>query len=451
MKLYRTYILPIVFLSFAFAKAQSPCAQTLSIYATNAKAKNYDEAFKQLQTLLEQCPDENAAIYQYGERIYEHRLKNNVGESAANVDGLIHMLKTQVEKYPNVVNVTKKKVELARVMYKNDVGTLDEQYNLFHNTFMQGTDDFTDPSGLVYYFTVSEDMYKNDKIDLQKLFDIYDGIMAKVNEEQIARSEKIGNLMDKDEDPEQELTDKETKEMGYAERNLKSYGQVQKLVDKKLGTLADCDVLIPRYKEEFEENKADEQWLGTAIRRLNNKDCNKDPFFVDIVKALNEIKPSAKTSYSLGRIAETTAEKIKYFKLALEQDPDKRMKSDIHYALGNVYKDKGQYGSAKREYNASVQARPNFGLPLLKVADMIARSANSCGDDPFTKRAVNWVAARYARKAASIDPSIKSNALAAAESYSGRAPGKSDIFTSNYESGQRISFSCWIGEGVTIP
>ena len=82
---------------------------------------------------------------------------------------------------------------------------------------------------------------------------------------------------------------------------------------------------------------------------------------------------------------------------------------------------------------------------------MIASSSNGCGNSVFEKRAVNWLAARYANRAAAVDPSIKSNAMNAVNSYNGRAPQRADIFTNaDYNSSDTIRFNCWIAESVRI-
>ena len=49
-----------------------------------------------------------------------------------------------------------------------------------------------------------------------------------------------------------------------------------------------------------------------------------------------------------------------------------------------------------------------------------------------------------------IDVSIRKNALKTAESYKGRAPSKTDIFTEG-KAGKVIKFTCWIGSSVTVP
>ena len=84
------------------------------------------------------------------------------------------------------------------------------------------------------------------------------------------------------------------------------------------------------------------------------------------------------------------------------------------------------------------------------IANLYANSANNCGKSQFNKRAVYWLAANTARKAANVDASIKKAALKTAASYSGRAPTKTDIFTEGME-GNVIQFSCWINDKVKVP
>ena len=105
---------------------------------------------------------------------------------------------------------------------------------------------------------------------------------------------------------------------------------------------------------------------------------------------------------------------------------------------------------ARSYFRKALEYKPSMGVAYLQIASMIAKSANNCGSDEFNKRAVYWLAARYANKAARVDPSVKGNASKAAASYSGRAPSKADVFTKGM-SGKTISVGCWIGESVKVP
>jgi acetylglutamate synthase len=81
---------------------------------------------------------------------------------------------------------------------------------------------------------------------------------------------------------------------------------------------------------------------------------------------------------------------------------------------------------------------------------MYADSANQCGDSQFNKRAVYWLAADMAKKAGQVDASLKRVAIRTVESYTGRAPSKTDIFTEG-NAGTVIKFDCWINRSVTVP
>ena len=86
----------------------------------------------------------------------------------------------------------------------------------------------------------------------------------------------------------------------------------------------------------------------------------------------------------------------------------------------------------------------------LGVANLYADSANDCGNSQFNKRAVYWLAADLAKKASRVDNSLSKIAKKAADSYSGRAPSKTDIFTEG-NAGSVIKFDCWINRTVTVP
>ena len=97
-----------------------------------------------------------------------------------------------------------------------------------------------------------------------------------------------------------------------------------------------------------------------------------------------------------------------------------------------------------------VEVKPSAGIAYLKIANMYASSANNCGTNVFEKRAMYWLAADMADKAARLDASIAGNARQAASSYRGLAPSKSDIFNDGM-AGKTVTFNCWVGGSVKVP
>jgi tetratricopeptide (TPR) repeat protein len=108
------------------------------------------------------------------------------------------------------------------------------------------------------------------------------------------------------------------------------------------------------------------------------------------------------------------------------------------------------YGKARNYYRQALSLNPSNGRPYIAIAAMYAASANDCGDTNFDKRAVYWLAADEAKKAARVDPTMKTAAAQSSANYLAKAPQKAEIFSSG-RAGQTINIGCWIGASVTVP
>ena len=118
--------------------------------------------------------------------------------------------------------------------------------------------------------------------------------------------------------------------------------------------------------------------------------------------------------------------------------------------IANKFKNAGRKSKARSYANKALGFQPSMGRAYLLIANMYADSANECGDSQFNKRAVYWLAADLARKAGRVDNSLSKIAKRTIDSYTGRAPSKTDIFTEGNE-GSVIKFNCWINRSVTVP
>ena len=91
MKKYVHLLLALAVLTSGqlFAQDNQECLQNLSIFAENAKVKNYIAAYEPWAKVKNDCPSLNVAIYSYGERILKDRIKN--GEASAKADLIAFM------------------------------------------------------------------------------------------------------------------------------------------------------------------------------------------------------------------------------------------------------------------------------------------------------------------------------------------------------------------------
>lgn len=440
--------------SSAVSAQSNDCATMAALAYDDAKAKNYEAAYEPLMKVREECPKYSLATYQYGERALKYKIDNSEGEEQEEyIEELIELWEERLELFPSKSSKGKIYGDIAQLRFDYKIGDKEEQYEAFDKAFTEDPENFTSPKGIYAYFSLLVDMQDAGERSLEDVFAKYDEVIAKVETEENDLAERLAPLLEKQEQAET-LSAKEKTLVKNSEINLKAYNQVKNAINGKLGQRADCDNLIPLYTKDFDDKKSDVDWLKNANARLSAKDCTEDPLFMKVSEALHQLEPSAKSAFSLGQLAEADGNKSKalqYYNEAAELEEDNSAKARIYYRIAGNYKDQGSFSQARNFYRKAVDARPSLGSAYLQIANMYANSANSCGNTTFEKRAVYWAAADYARRAASVDPSIASNANQAASSYMGRAPQKSDVFQEGRSAGEAIQIGCWIGETVRIP
>ncbi|MCH8534639.1 MAG: tetratricopeptide repeat protein [Flavobacteriaceae bacterium] len=441
---------------FAFAQNDYDCQTELSLYAESAKVKNYEEALQNYNNLIEHCEDFSIVTYQYGKIIFKGLLKaeKNEEQQIKLAKRYIANEKARMKQYPEQSDKGDILSGIAQVMKDYNIGTERDQFLIFDEAWTEDQENFTNPKSIYTYFLQMVNLLDEGEFELQEVFQKYDEIQAHLEELENQQALVARPLIEKQNNQEQ-LTSSEQRNLKNAELRLKNYDVIRNSVDKVIGSRADCENLIPMFERDFEENKNDIEWIGNAADRLFKKECTDSDFFVQVVAQQHKLEPSAKSALYLGQLSfdkKDINQAMKYFKESAELEENKPDKAKVYYRIANTYKDMGNYSNARNYYKKAVQNQPSLGIVYLKVADMYAKSANDCGDDTFTKQAVYWLAAEYASKAGRVSPKLKSNANQAVESYTARAPKKSDVFQKNYSGGEKIEFnSCWIKESVLVP
>jgi len=302
------------------------------------------------------------------------------------------------------------------------------------------------------YFTKVVDLFKADQAPIQDVFNKYDDVSEQLETINKNYTVKLNKLIEKEEAG-QTLEKKEGKYKTFYQKSLEANDKISGSLDTYLGQLANCENLIPLYQKDFPTYKNDAVWLKRAVSRMYNKECTDDPLYIDLVKAYDATAPSADTKYFVATILYKQGndkEAEKYIKQAYDLETDTFKKGKLAYRIANTFKNKGSYGSARNYYREALKLNPSDGKPHLQIASMYAKSANSCGDTNFNKRAVFWYAAQEALRAGRVDPSLSSSAQQAANSYNANAPTKSEIFQEG-NAGTTINIGCWIGGSVTVP
>ncbi|WP_340077677.1 hypothetical protein [Leptobacterium sp. I13] len=428
------------------------CTTNLSIFAEHVKVKNYDAAYEPWKKVKDDCPDLHVATYIYGERILKDKIKKSSGsDKETNVNMLLSLYDDGYKYFPSKFKLADVLSDKALLMYDEKIGSDEEIYELLNKAFTEDRANFKNPKALYLYFSSLVNLHNAGKKDLQVVFDTYDNVTERIEEEKADLSQTIDKLVPKEETG--TLTSKEKKALERSQVNSESYDKIAGSIDGKLGVLADCENLIPLYEKNFEAKKGEAIWLKRAAGRMDAKECTDSPLFVKLVEALHQLEPSASSAYYLGILNDkkgNSSEAIKYYNESVELETDNYKKAKTLYKIAYKYEKRGQKSTARNYAQKAIQYQPSNGNAYLLIARLYANSANDCGATPFEKRAIYWKAAEMARKAGRVDPSVKSIADKTANSYSQRAPSKQDIFSAAM-GGKTIKFNCWVGGSVTVP
>lgn len=451
-------LITLLFLGFNMSIAQQDeeAMTKLSIFHEYVKAKNYDAAYEPWMDVRKKAPKFNSAIYIDGEKILDHKIENTTGaDQIAHVNDLLKLWNERGVHFGSKTAKGEYAAKGCQLMYdyRKELNKSDlELYECFDAAYKLDKATFTNPKSLYTYFSLMVDLFDAGKKPAKDLFNKYDDVVEKIEDEVRNYSENLNKLIEK-EDAGTALTKKEGQYKRYYESYLKAYDQVGGSVDSKLGIRANCENLIPLYKKDFEANREDAVWLKRAVSRMFNKECTDDPLYIQLVKAYDKEAPSSDTKYFVGGLLLKDGkenEAVGYFQQAFDLEKDTFKKSKLAHRIGLILKSKGRYGQARGYFRDALKLNPSNGRPHLAIAAMYAASANSCGDSNFNKRAVYWLASDEARQASRVDPTLSKDAAASAANYSAKAPTKAEIFTAG-NSGETIRIACWIGSSVTVP
>ena len=250
----------------SMAQNSDECAQNLSIFAENAKVKNYGAAYEPWSLVRKECPDLNIAIYAYGERILKERLKNSSeNEKSQRETDLIDLYNDWAKYFPtkkgrnDIGNILSAK---AQTMIDFKIGSDSEIYSIFDDAFKRDIKSFSNPKRLYNYFKILYEIYKrkNESVTPEKLFEKYEDVSEKFEFESIKLAKNLDILLKKEESGEA-LTTKDLKNKRIYGVNSNAISIYLKNLDAIISKESSCENLIPLYERNFDQNRENIIWL----------------------------------------------------------------------------------------------------------------------------------------------------------------------------------------------
>ncbi|WP_196890954.1 tetratricopeptide repeat protein [Aureivirga marina] len=448
-----TYIALCLFLMVgagykAQAQDASECNVKYNLFRGDYKAKKYDLAYDNWLYCLDNCPKLSKNIYINGLVIAKDRYKKaSEADKPAALALVKRVYEQRIENFPTDLG----KLYGSYAAFMNSVGAPKAEVEALLQKAYDADKSRMGGKNIYMYFDMVLNKYKDT--DVQKVFDTYDDVSEGIEQQKEDYTKKLAALKAKEESG-QTLSARDKKNIKTYEQNLENNALIEAGLDAKISEISTCERLIPLYSKDFEANKSNAKWLKRAVSRMYAKECTDDPLYVQLVEAYVTAEPSAESSIFFANILlgkGETNKALEYYNKAIDQETDKFKKAKYLMRVAVEMNKKGRKSEARKYARRAIQNNPRMGDAYLLIAAMYGSSANSCGDDEFSKRMVYVAALNMAKKAQSVDPSIAPKARKYIKSYQANIPSKKLIFQKGLASGTPFKINCWIGETVSIP
>lgn len=367
--------------------------------------------------LLENAPNLNTAIYINGEKIYKGLVEKTKDEAQKEVylDSLMLIYDLRMEHCNQEADVMERKAySLYRYTINNGKEAFPKILEAFDKAYELNGDDIAYYMHMPYMSVLVYNKKYLDNLTDAEILERYDKIIESID----AQIQKGGKYTEK----------------------LKEYrGKIDGLLVSVIDV--DCDFVKKNLAPKFRENPDDLQLAKKIFSFMLNGKCTDDPLWLEAGKVIQQQEPNYGLAKNLGLKFKSSGDleqAEEYFTKAIELTDDPSRKAEMYLLLGEL-----KSGSeAMQMYRNALDADPSNKEAYNAIGNVYFQSYDECrkGQDVVKDRAVYLLA---------YDMYQKAGNQSMMQSASQQFPSKEDIFTYNYNKGDKITVDCW-GQTTTI-
>ncbi|MGV6861989.1 MAG: tetratricopeptide repeat protein [Putridiphycobacter sp.] len=413
--------------SIGFAQEQSECDKNRGLMALYAKNKMYRDALNFFAKAYEVCGGEEGLEFvdwNNARIITKKLLKIEKNETAQ--AGLSDTLIWIFEKGDTYGDNPKWKVEYATYLVKTNsdsVALIDDLYGKSIHVLKEEGKTYD----MQYYYRHIIRKFNDAKGEDKEV------VRDFALDEYLLLSDYIGIQIKAEDDP------KRKEGLQKVQNNLDIYFS-------KLAT--DCDQITSVLGKKVTALPKDKAAKIAAAKKylnlLEKRNCTDSDLYGQFADTLLTLEPTAEAYYSQGNffVIKNDYDKARdYFKKAIEMEGEGENAGKYTYGLAVAYYSSGSYKAA---FNTAKGVQGEYRGKAMKVCgDAIAKTANSCGDTSFERKANFWLANDYYRKAAAAGAEVSTS------QYLSAAPSNEEVFDQGLSQGGSFTLKCW-GESTTI-
>ncbi len=396
------------------------CLASLSVMSEFARMKLYDNAYEAWVDCFTNCPAASRNIYIFGADILRYKIEALAAspERENLIDTLMLLYDRRMQYFGQEGFVTGRK---GLDLLKYRPAELEKACGMLL-ACMETEGSSTEGSVLVNLMQAASVLYRNGKMEAERLTEIY---------------QKISGIAD--------LTAGITGASGVlvrenADRIFLSSGA------------ANCETFNARLLQLIQQQPADTGQLSSTLRLMSKSGCSS-PTLVNGYELLFMHGPSAALATRLADLyAEggNYAKALEFLNRALELESDARSIARIYYQMGIVFQQQGDYPRAREMALKALEKKADMGEAYLAIAIAYASPSVTCGSNPLEQGAVFWAAVDQLIKAKQTDPSLTARVDELISRFSAYFPDSETAFFNGYVDGDSYSVGCWINEMTRV-
>ena len=397
------------------------CLKYISYYEEYYKQKNYDSALPNWRKAYELCPvTSRYKILQDGTTLMKYLIKKNElnpAYKAKLVDSLMVIYEKRIEYWPKYK--TNSLNYYATDMYNYLQDKPEELFKGIDGVVEQlGAK--TDMKTFPLYMKVACDLYKEGKLEAEKVLSVYEN-----STNYLAQVETEGNEI----------------KLRLVEKTLSD-------IDGIFGAsgVANCDNIIAIYGPKFEAEPANVELAKSIATKLAKVEGGSETdLFINTMTVWYNNEPSANAAYMLYKLNSSRgdiANAFKYMEEAInseDSDPD----TDANY-----YFELAAFAYKSSNNSKAIEA----ATKAIEISDVVDGKAYMlmgtiwgsvvCQGDEIQQRAKYWVATDYMNKAKNADETLAEDCNNYINQFKVYYPQTAEAFMYDLTDGQSYTVSC---------
>ena len=390
--------------------------------------RNFNQAAKYLQQLLQNCPAASENTFANGIKLYKQKINRarSLAEKNGYVDSLLLLYDIRLEHFGahpkrGKVYILDRKAREHLTYRESDREGIRKDFEIAIAAQVEANGT-ADPELVAIYFKNLCDDYKNDIVDAMTIVNAYE-----------ENSKYFANV------DESQTEFKNQFEASFGTSGAASCENLQKIFEPKIAAAP-----------------SDEKLLAHVFQLMSKTNCESD-FYLSVGEMYYGVSQQSSVAMLLAQIFQNKkdfAKANKYLREALAKESVADEREKLLARIGILEMTANNFAEAIKAFNESINIddTDDDGLALYFLAQCYVAGAKDCSTE-LAKHSVYWLAYDLVQKALPLlevtDVTVAENAKKLASSYRSVFPTAEECFFAELKEGASYTINCGLAKGLT--